>query len=168
MKIFKQIWIWLTTSSPKSIARKQPSLYQLDVARLLRELKVQEDAKRLGLANLPASDAVTLSGTESLIVQRVETARHDFVHWASLRLSVLNEDLSRQNIIKEIDEARHADKEFDRLANSKLSEQGVFLQSMASSARSSREELQAFRNKHKLSRHANIASGSSRYIKLAL
>ena len=155
MELVAQFWNWLTTSPFRAPKKGHPDLYPLDVAKLAKELRVAEEAKRFGLAGLPAADAQSLTATEAQIVQKVEKARADYIDWAVLRLNTIHEDMARHNIAQDINRAKQADKEFVRKANTLFAEQGSLIRSYGETARKRREELDAFRSKHKLTRDAH-------------
>lgn len=155
MGLWEQLKKWLTSARPGGPRKAHPDLYPIDIDRIAKDLQLVEQAKRLGEAGLPAPDAVVISGPEAALVERVEKARQDFVDWGALRLNVLNTDLSRRDITKDVNQARQADQEFERKASALLSEHDAALRALGETARSRKEELEAFRSEHRLSREAH-------------
>lgn len=168
MGLLRRLWNWLT--SPRSARRRKahPDLYPIDVDRLAKELRLAEEAKRLGEAGLPAADATVITGPEAAIVQRVEKARQEYIDWAALRLSISNSDLARRNITKEVNRARQADQEFERKASALLSEQDAIVRGLGEIARKRKEELETFRAEQGLTREAHFPTGTRTYLLYAV
>lgn len=162
MGLVKKIWSWLTASPTRRPTKGHPDLSPIDVDKLAQELRLHEEARRLGEAGLPTPDATEISGPEASALQRVEKARQDYVDWAVTRLGVLSEDLGRHNITQEVNRARQADKEFERKASARLSEDVATLRWLAETARQRRSELDSFKAQNQLERHAHYptAAGS--------
>lgn len=159
MALLERLWNWLTSSGSRQPRKAHPDLYPIDVARIAKDVQLLEQAKLLGEAGLPAPDAAVLSGPEATVAQRVEKARQDYVDWGSLRLNVLNTDLSRRDITKDVNRARQADQEFERKASAQLTEQDTVLRGLGERTRKRKAELEAFRAEHKLSREARYPVG---------
>ncbi|WP_156914440.1 hypothetical protein [Cupriavidus sp. amp6] len=168
MGLLARIWDWLTSSGSGKPRKGHPDLYPLEVDKLAKELRLVDDAKRLGEAGLPALDATVISGPEASVVQRVEKARQDYVDWAALRLNVLSQDIGRRNVMRDVNRARQADKEFERKASTLLTEQDSLLRTLGETARKSKEELDAFRTEHRLTREAHFPSGTRTYLLYAV
>lgn len=168
MGLLRRLWDWLTSSGSVSARKGHPDLYPIDVDRLAKELRLVEEAKRLGEAGLPAADAAVITGPEAAVVQRVEKARQDYVDWAVLRLNVLNSDLARRNVAQEVNRARQADQEFERKASALLTEQEAVVRGLGEIARKRKAELDAFRAEHGLTREAHFPSGARTYLQYAL
>lgn len=166
--LFRRLWAWLRT--PRSgVARKaHPDLRPIDTDQIARELDLLELAKRLGVAGLPAPDAVTLSHPEAAVVQRVEKARQDYVDWADIRLRVVNENITREDVSRDITRARQADQEFVRKASSLLGERQALLRTLSEAAKARGEELKAFRQTHRLTREADFPEGASKFFRWAV
>lgn len=168
MGLLERFWYWLTSPGTNRHRKGHPDLHPIDVDKLAKELRLAEEAKRLGEASLPATDAIVISGPEAAVVQRVEKARQDYVDWAALRLNVLSQDLGRRNIKLDVNRARQADKEFERKASAILSENESALRSLGETARSRNQELDAFRSRHELTREAHYPSGTRAYFLYAI
>lgn len=168
MVLLERLWNWLTSSKSRKPQKAHPDLYPIDVERIAKDLQLDEQAKRLGEAGLPAPDATVISGPEAAIVQRVEKARQDYVDWGALRLNVLNTDLSKRDITKDVNRARQADQEFDRKASGLLTEQDAVVRALGEVARKRQAELVAFRSKHRLVREAHFPTGSASFLRYAI
>lgn len=168
MGLLAKFWNWLTTSAKGRPRKGHPDLYPIDVDKLADELNLREEAKRLGTVGLPAVDAVSLSGPEAGIVQRVEKARQDYVDWAVLRLNVLSQELGRRNVTQDINRASQADKEFERKASTLLTEQDGLLRGLGEVAIKRQTELDEFKSKNHLTREANYPTGTGSFLRYAL
>src|SRR5689334_22646484 len=102
MSFLANFRVWLSTSANASPKKAHPDLRPIDTTKLARELRLHEQAKELGEKGIPAPDAVTASGPEKAAIQRVEKARQDYVDWAVLRLGVVNQNISRANVTREV------------------------------------------------------------------
>lgn len=163
MGLAKRFWHWLTSTTYRTKTTGHPDLYPLDVDALAKELNLAEEARRLGVADLPAAHATALSGPEDRIIQRVEKARQDYVVWATRRFALLSEDLGRRNIAQDVNRANRADQEFDRKASAELTETESLLRTLGEKAKTLRGELEAFRLEHGLTREANYPSSSKKF-----
>lgn len=168
MGVLARFWNWLKTPAKEKTRKGHPDLYPIDVDKLAKELNLVEEARRLGEAGLPSSDAKVLSGPEAAIIQRVEKARQDYVDWAVLRLNVLSQDLGRKNVTQEINRASQADKEFERKAAALLTEQDSLLRSLGDTAKRGKAELEAFKTKNGLFHDAHYPSSTGTYFRYAI
>lgn len=168
MGLLERVWNWLTSSGARKPRKAHPDLYPIDVERIAKDLQLVEQAKRLGEAGLPAPEAAVISGPEAAVVQRVEKARQDYVDWGALRLNVLNTDLSRRDITKDVNRARQADQEFERKASALLAEQDATVRGLGEIARKRKQELDSFRLEHQLSREAHFPTGSGGFLRYAI
>jgi len=149
------IWTWLTKAARRRTGSGNPDLYPIDVESLAEELNLLTEARRLGEAGLPASDARVLTGAEAAVVQRVEKARQDYVNWAVVRLNVLSEDLGRRRVTQDVNRARQADREFERKASAVLTEQESALRGLGDAAKRAKADLASYKAKHGLTRDAH-------------
>jgi hypothetical protein len=166
--MLQRLWNWLTSSGSRKPRKAHPDLYPIDVDRIAKELRLIEEAKRLGAGGLPAPKAKSVSGPEAAVIQRVEKARQDYVDWGALRLNVLNTDLSRRDITKDVNRARQADQEFERNASARLTEQEAIVRGLGEVARKRKAELETFRAKHQLTREAHFPTGSGTFLRYAI
>ncbi len=168
MGLLERLWNWLTSSGSRKPHKAHPDLYPIDVERIAKDLQLLEQAKRLGEAGLPAPGAAVISGPEAAVVQRVEKARQDYVDWGALRLNVLNRDLGRRNITKDVNRARQADQEFERKASTLLTEQDAIVRGLGEIAGKRKAELENFRTEHQLNRDAHFPTGSGTFLRYAI
>jgi hypothetical protein len=165
MGLLAKFIYWLTSSAKGRPKKGHPDLYPIDVDKLARELHLLEEAKRLGEAGLPAIDAVTLSGPEAGVVQRVEKARQDYIDWAVLRMNVLSQELGKRNVTQEINRASQADKEFERKASALLTEQDGLLRGLGDVAIKRKAELESFKKENSLTRDAQYPLGAGTFLR---
>ena len=155
---------WATTPSRTSPRPRHPDLHPIDVNKLAQELKLKEEAVRLGAAGIPAADAKVLSGPEAGVVQRVETYRQGYLDWAVARMNTLSSDISKLTVTAEVNRALQADKEFERKAGTLLSENEAELRPLAESAKNAQRELLMFRRKHRIERDARWPEGGTKVL----
>lgn len=168
MGFFSKLVGWFTSGSTSAQKKAHPDLRPIDVQKLSQELDLQAHAKRLGEAGVPAPDAVLPSGPEQAVIQRVEKARQDYVDWAVLRLGVLNQNISKEDITQDLNRARQADQEFGRKASTLLAEKDSLLRSLAETARSRSLELRAFKAENGLTRDAHYPEGGQLALRWSL
>lgn len=168
MGFLKWFMTWMSSSDVRSEQRGHPDLYPIDVNKLIKELRLVEEAKKYGAAGLPAPDAVDYSSPEKLAIQRVEKARQDYVMWANTRLSVIGEQMATRTITDDINRARQADEEFGRRASQVLSDRATLLRTASASAMGRRGALERFKSQHRLVGDANYPTTAKRCLNLAV
>jgi len=156
--MLQKFWKWLTATARRELRKAHPDLHPIDVDKLAEELGLAREAARLGLAGLPSPDSVSISGPEAAIVQRVEKARQDYVDWAVMRLSVLNQNIARRDVTRDVQNAREAGHSFERKASRVLDEHNAILNNLADDRRSINAELAEFRETNGLKRNARYPS----------
>ena len=154
MWLFDRFKRWATSSNQSASAPRHPDLHRINVTKLSEELKLKEQARRLGAGGIPAVDAQSLSGPEAAVVQKVETYRQGYFDWAVARLNLLSLDLGKLRVTSDVNRALSADQEFRRLAETTLSERDGDLRNLANSAHNAQIELDRFRAVHWLDREA--------------
>ncbi len=154
MGLIERIGKWLTSANTILPKKGHPVLYPIDVKKLTKDLNLIEEAKRLGEAGIPSSDATVPSGPESAAIQRVEKARQDYVDWACIRLNIICQELNKRSITKVINRARQADQEFERKASALLTGKDNLLHNLGNTASKSKSELEAFKSRHCLTHDA--------------
>jgi hypothetical protein len=127
MSLFKRFTNWLTSTKDDAFRKGHPDLNPIDVTQLIADLRLVEEARRLADKNIPASDETSLSGPEAQALQRVEKCRQDYVDWAKTRVGIINTDLERHDITGRVNQARQADREFERKAGATLSQRESML-----------------------------------------
>lgn len=162
--MFKFLWRWLFSKRATPTLDSTPGLYSIDVEALAKELSIDKNAMEEGSKNQPHIESTALSGTESLVAQYVEKARHDYVHWATLRVTSLNQSINANNVNADVAYATQLDLEFDSAANALISDRGSYLESLAESARTAQTSLARFKQKHNLSRDAVVLEPSKRLL----
>ncbi len=168
MSFLKRVWEWLTQGRQRNARKAHPDLNPYDVRRLVEELNLKAEARRLGEAGVPAPDATRPGGAEAEAIQRVDRVRQDYVDWAAVRLSVLNERLEKTDVTQTVNRARQADQEFERNASSLITEQEAVLRATGERARQFDAELRAFKSAHGLTRSAVYPMGTRRFFNGAL
>lgn len=155
--MLKAIVRWFSVSS-KVDKSDNPFLYPLELDELKAELRVEHHAKRQGELGLPASDDTKLSGTEEAIRGRLENARRDAMSWATFKLKGIHNKLADLDITAVVNRAMEADKEFERRANSILSDNAQLLKTTRLKAEQARKELEHFKSENNLVRSAKVNS----------
>lgn len=168
MQIWERIKKWLFSSSKSPSKRYHPDLHQLDVDAIAKELALKDEAKKLGEAGIPSPEDTVITAPEARVVQYIEKARLDYIDWASIRLSVLNEDIESRDVTKVVNQALQADKEFERKADSIIAERAALILTLAKKASDYQTELGDFRNHHSLTRSPNLHSGAAKFLGFAL
>ena len=158
----------LSTARRKLSQLKDPELYRIEVEPLAKELDLENEARKLAAAGLPTPDQTALTAAEAKTVQRIETARQDYVRWAGTRLNTLNEDLARRDVTVLVNDALAADKAFDRRAASTVSEHGQLVHELAERATVRCRELEDFRTHHRINRPATYPEGSATFARYAV
>jgi hypothetical protein len=121
-----------------------------------------------GVLGLPASDDTKLSGTEEAIKTRLENARRDALSWATHRLKSIHNKLADLDITPVVNRAMEADREFERLANSILSDNAQLLKSTQKKAEQAHKELEHFKAENNLVRSAKVNSSTWAFVLLVL
>lgn len=164
MWLFERLKRWATSSNKSAPIPRHPDLHRINVAKLSEELKLKEQARRLGAGGVPAADAQSLSGPEAVVVQKVEAYRQGYFDWAVARLNLLSQDLGKLRVTSDVNRALNADHEFRRLAETTLSERDGDLRALANSAQNAQAELDRFRATHRLDREARWPSKTKSFM----
>jgi hypothetical protein len=168
MGLLEKFRRWLTTSSNERPIKAHPDLHPIDVEKLVRELNLKEEGRRLGSAGVPPPEAERLTAPEAAAVERVEKFREDYVDWGSTRLGVVNETLTKCDATQRANRAAQADQEFERKAASLLAENQSLIRNLGNAARQRKRELDAFRLKHSLMREAHYPAGWGKAFRVSL
>jgi hypothetical protein len=168
MNFLHRFMQWLFVKPARVERYGDPDVFAIDTEKLACETHLEEEARRLGEANLPASAETELCGVETLILRRVERARQDFLVWGADQLKILNQEVERRDITPIINKASQADREFERTASSLLAEKEKLLTELASVAAASAAELQAFRDRHHLTRQAIYPDGAGSFFRISV
>lgn len=168
MQLIKKIWNWLTTSVGVYNPKSHPSLYPIDVTKLVKDLNIKEEAETLAKAGKPSPDAKQLSSTEILAIQRINQIRTDYIDWATIRQTALNNTLTQHDVTKSLNRALGSVDEFNSKAARLLTEHDALIDKLALTARNKQDELLKFREQHKLSRTANYPTSTGRVFGYAI
>lgn len=158
----------ITSARRKLTQLANPDLYRIDIDQAARELELESEARRMAKTGLPRPDDTALSAPEAKAVQRVEKARREFVQWASVRVSAINEDLRGNDVAALVNDALAADNTFERKSASVISRQEHLLSELAENAAVRERELDDFRARHRLSRPATYPEGSATFARYAI
>lgn len=145
-----------------------PLDHPVDMDKIAKELNIEEDARRLGEANLPDCNEKSLSGIETKIIQRVEKVRQHYLAWAAERLRVLNQEIHRQDVSTVINKANQLDREFERKASEMLSKHEETLKTLDHTIQQRQKQLSDFRADHQLSRTALYPTRHGKFLKISL
>lgn len=159
---------WLFTPLSPVQRYGDPQIDILDTEFLAKEIGLEEEAKQLGKANLPASDEKVLTGIETRILRRVERAKQDYLAWGVDRLNVYNQDIERHDIHPILNKAEQVDREFERLASTLLAERAHVLSELATSARATQKEYELFKARHGLLRHPTYPDGAGVFFRSSI
>ncbi len=171
MYFLHRFFQWLLYKPSQSERYGDPDIYAVDTAKISAEIDLEKEARRLGMADLPATGEHQLSGIESLILRRAEQARQDFLSWGAEQLKALNQDIERRDLAALVNKAGQTDREFERKASGYLAEQELVLNQLAETTGHSAAELRDFKTRHRLNRQAAYpgrAETFQRYALLAL
>ena len=168
MNFLSRIWGWLTATSPRKAGKAHPDLNPYDVQKLVEELDLKVEARRLGSAGVPAPDAQRPGGAEAEAIQRVDRVRQDYVDWASIRLNVHNERLEKADVTSIVNRAKQSDREFERKASSLITERETALRITSEQARQVDAELREFKSENQLSREAVYPYKSGSFVGYAI
>lgn len=168
MLFLKRFLQWLSFKPVRVDRYGDPDIYAIDTDRIAEEIGLEEEARRLGTASLPATTDTELTGIESRIVRRVEKARQDFIAWGADQLKILNQEIERRDLTALLNKAGQADKEFERNASSLLGEREQVLNELAANARAATSELEEFRIRHHLNRQASYPDRAEAFFRFSL
>lgn len=164
MGLLRKLWSWLVASRRSTEPDDHPDINPLDLEELKKELRLAEEAKRLGEAGLPSPDATQLSAPEMAIISRLESTRRNYQTWALVKLRRIHERLTTYDITKVVNRAMQHSDEYERLANAELSDGELELRRRRDLATAHQQELAQFRSIHGLSRPAEVPSNLMRGI----
>lgn len=137
--------------APKSRSTRRgwdPVTNPFDADRVAKQLRLEEQGRDLGKAGVPLQTDSSLSGPERNALLAVEQAKTDYVASYQHRLQALQAQASRLDPSARLAEARASAEHFERQADNLLTENAAQLQRFADLARSRREALERFRERH--------------------
>ncbi len=162
MRLINRLWTWLTKVNMSSSTKGHPTLYPIDAAELVKELRIKEEAEALAKAGKPSPDQKQLSATENHAIQRINQIRTDYIDWGTMRQAVLNNTLTQHDVTKSLNRALGAVDEFNSQASRLLTEHDALMSNLASTAQNKQNELLKFREQHNLSRMAHYPSSTGK------
>jgi hypothetical protein len=162
MGIVRRIWLWITATPQKGDRKWNPALDPVEIQKLSQELNIKAEGHRLGSAGVPREGDQMLAAPEAAVVAKIEEKRAEYLAWGELRLSGLNQQLARKDITQDINQARMADDEFERLASVELSANSTLLGALATEASARRHELERFKQDNRLERLANVRTKTAK------
>jgi hypothetical protein len=168
MSVLRKIWDWLKSSRRENQRKWHPDLNPIDIQKISRELNLKSEAQRLGVAGVPSENAEKLSGPEASVVFRIDQARTNYMSWGGLRLGGLNDELSRRDITKDINQASRAYEEFERLAGAALTTRESTLRELGANARARKEELDRFKRDNNLERLPIVPQGNQKLLMIVV
>lgn len=175
MSFFKKLKTWFSVftefltsfffSQKRSyIESNHPDLKPLTCDEIIEKLQIKEKAQRLGLAGLPLEESTELSGPEQEIIQYFEAERRNNVQTAQFNLNKINQKINELNVIPIINRALQYGEEYERKANTELSDAEQVLRKKQIIADTHRAELEKFKKEHGLIRLTKDSSKSEKLI----
>lgn len=155
MDLLHRLLEWLTARPSAPRAGDGPSIDPVDTERIKAEMRLQEEARRLGSANIPPEDAVEITAPESRIVQLVDRSRQAYLVWARNRINVLNQTILETAIEPLVDRVLAAHTVYEHRANALIESRAQVLRGLQRSVHSLEMELRAFKLRNALERDAN-------------
>ncbi|MFM0009153.1 hypothetical protein [Paraburkholderia sediminicola] len=168
MGLWQRCTAWLFSPSRRQETRPPEFPPEPDTADIAEELRLREEAKRLGEAGQPAPDSTLPAGIEAQIVQRIDKARASYLNWAASRLAIVNGDLSRLDVTTVVNHAGQAAEEFARNANALLSERSAVLSELKEEVARCGTALDEFRQRNRLARSARYPQGAGTFFRIAV
>ncbi|MFS8980897.1 hypothetical protein PO002_41980 [Cupriavidus necator] len=167
-RLWERLKSWLFRSPKPTYEPSHPTLNPINIEQLTVELRLKEDAQRLGAQGVPAQASTILSGPEMAVLHRVEKQRQEYMQWGAIRLANVNNDIHSCNFIQRINSALAADETFESNVNAVITRRDSQLQRLAQAKNSKQDELQRFRDANGLTRDARLPSKLNRWSKRAV
>lgn len=161
-EIIKTFLKWLIHKPSKPPKPFHPISNPLTVEKAAEKLNINVEAERLGTQNIPSSDANTLTGIESQIIQIAQKAHQDYLGWARDRLTVLNGDINRLDISisSHINNINAAKANFEGNAERIRTGNDSLLKELESNAKNRKDEFNRFKKDSKLERDPQYQTGN--------
>ncbi len=148
MSLWKAVLAFLAPRARSSRRSLDPTTNPFDAQRVAKLLRLEEQGQELGKAGVPLATDTSLSGPERSAVLAVEQAKTHYVASYQHRLKALQVQASRLDPSARLAEARASAEQFERQADNLLTENAAQLQRFEAVARSRRDALARFREKH--------------------
>jgi hypothetical protein len=159
MLVFKKWLGWLFNKRSNGHDFDHPDINTLHFDELKADLRVKEEAERLGKLGVPAQTDTALTHIELRIWQRIEAARSDYQKWATTRLKLIHDKMISCDITKLVNRSLEYGNEFRRKANRLINNDLAELNRLQQVAAGKNAQLDQFRIDNKLSRPAREISG---------
>jgi hypothetical protein len=159
MLVFKKWLGWLFNKRSNGHDSDHPDINTLNFDELKTDLRVKEEAERLGKLGVPAQTDTELTHIELRIWQRIEAARSDYQKWATTRLKLIHDRMISCDITKLVNRSLEYANEFRRNANRLINNDLAELNRLQQVAAGKKAHLDQFRIDNKLSRPAREVSG---------
>lgn len=141
---------WLLFSSKKVATGGHHDLQPIDLPQLRLEVRLEEEAQRLGRADLPRADATVMTGVEELIVQKIHQAQVGYVRWGEERRTEFSKDIARYDVELDVNGALEHARMFERNSSSLLEKHHGTFKRLGDDLRGLTAEHRNFRTAHGL------------------
>ena len=145
MQLFKKLLNILGQADCKRERAGKPLLTAPEFESLKRDLDIVEQARRHGEQGYPPVEATRLTAVEEKIRVTLESERDKALAWAESWIALIEKRLDTLDITRTVNNCVHVDQDFERAANSLVSDYAVRLQRLEYSAREREAELCAFK-----------------------
>ena len=145
MQLFKKLLNILGQADCKRERAGKPLLTAPEFESLKRDLNIIEQARRHGEQGYPPVEATRLTAVEEKIRVTLESERDKALAWAESWIALIEKRLDTLDITRTVNNCVHVDQDFERAANSLVSDYAVRLQRLEYSAREREAELCAFK-----------------------
>lgn len=160
---------WLLSDSPNTSHNfGNPDLYLIDTPKLLKELRVEEEAEKLGRRELPATDSSDLTGTEAKILQVIEKARQEYLDWGADRLKMLNQQITAVDVGPAVSRVRELVSEFERKASDRIDAWAAELAQLARAVEHREQDFNDFVLRNGLGRPPKYPTDAAKLVRYAL
>jgi len=163
MSLLSTLLNWLKGKPRKSYQPNDPDLNPIDTDAIKRDIRLEEEAERLGKSGIPSAESTTHSGIETKAIQLVEEARQKYVSWGQERLRVLNQDIITNDITSLANKVLEADTRFEHRADALLSDLKTTLKVLSDNAIALKNEYSKFKIGNRLEREPRYPSPSMKF-----
>lgn len=168
MGLWQAVLAFLAPRSRTARRSWDPATNPFDAERVAQQLRLKEQGRELGESGVPLAADTSLSGPEGDAVLAVEQAQTDYIESYQQRLKALQVQASRSDLSAKLAEALSSVDQFERQAGNLLTENATQLQRFEEVARSRREALVRFREKHRRIELPDYPSDGKRLFLLVL
>lgn len=150
------------------LKKANPDISPIDTKKIRNDLGLDAEAKRLGKAELPRSDAATMTGVEAKALQVVDKLRQDSYSWGVERLKAFNQEIKSQDVTMLASAVLDMGREFESRSSSLIDSKTQAINSLAGAAKSLEAELREFKKSATLEREANYPGTSGLFLMWSL